>query len=183
MRFEKGEEETGTPTDFAKFEMADGSVFVVELYPEYAPKTVENFKMLVTEGFYDGLTFHRIYKGFMIQGGDPKGDGTGFSDQRITGEFSANGFTQNTLKHERGVISMARGNNPDSASCQFFIMHADAAHLDGNYAAFGRVVEGMGVIDAIAETEVTYQPYSMEKSKPLDPPVIKAVTLIRYNAE
>ncbi len=177
------EENAQSSSDFVKFEMADGATFVVELYPEYAPETVENFKRLVSQGFYDGLTFHRIYKGFMIQGGDPEGDGTGFSEQKITGEFSSNGFTQNTLKHERGVISMARGNDPDSASCQFFIMHQSAEHLDGNYAAFGRVIEGMDVIDAIAEAEVTYQSYSMELSKPIEPPVIKKVTLIDYSAE
>ena len=176
-------ESAQSSADFAKFEMADGATFVVELYPEYAPETVENFKKLVSQGFYDGLTFHRIYKGFMIQGGCPKGDGTGSSEQKIRGEFSSNGFTQNTLKHERGVISMARGNNPDSASCQFFIMHQNAEHLDGNYAAFGRVVEGMDVIDAIAETQVTYQSYSMELSKPIEPPVIKTVTLISYSAK
>ena len=119
-----------------------------ELYPEYAPVTVENFLKLVDSGFYNGLTFHRIIKGFMAQGGCPKGNGTGGSGTEIKGEFSANGV-ENPLAHERGVLSMARSSNPDSASSQFFIMHADAQHLDGNYAAFGRVLSGMGVVDAL----------------------------------
>ena len=119
-----------------------------ELYPEYAPVTVENFLKLVDSGFYNGLTFHRIIEGFMAQGGCPLGNGTGGSGTEIKGEFSANGV-DNPLTHERGVLSMARSSNPDSASSQFFIMHADAQHLDGNYAAFGRVLSGMGVVDAL----------------------------------
>ena len=166
-----------TPTNFVKFTMQDGSTFVVELYPQYAPQTVANFQKLVGEGFYNGLTFHRIYKGFMLQGGDPNGNGTGKAESgTIPGEFSSNGFKQNTLKHERGVISMARSSAPNSASCQFFIMHADNSNLDGNYAAFGRVVSGMATIDALACTEVTYQ--NGEKSKPLDPPVIQSAVFV-----
>lgn len=122
----------------------------LELYPDIAPITVENFVNLVEEGFYDGLTFHRIIEGFMIQGGDPLGNGTGGSDETITGEFSSNGI-ENELSHTRGVISMARSSAMDSASSQFFIMHADATYLDGSYAAFGMVTDGMDVVDAIAE--------------------------------
>ena len=130
-------------------EMENGSKIKLELYPEIAPKTVANFEKLVKSGFYDGLTFHRIIPGFMIQGGDPLGNGMGGSDERIVGEFALNGF-KNDLKHERGVISMARSQMPNSASSQFFIMHADAPHLDGSYAAFGRVTEGIEVVDEIA---------------------------------
>ena len=130
-------------------EMENGGLIKIELYPEIAPKTVANFEKLVKEGFYDGLTFHRIIPGFMIQGGDPLGNGMGGSEENIYGEFRMNGF-QNNLKHERGVISMARAQSPNSASSQFFIMHANAPHLDGGYAAFGRVIEGMDVVDEIA---------------------------------
>lgn len=140
-------------TNYVRFEMEDGSSFVVELLPEYAPDTVANFQKLVSEHFYDGLTFHRIVKGFMIQGGDPNGDGTGSSEDKINGEFVSNGFTPNTLSHTRGVISMARGTDKNSASCQFFIVHEDSTRLDGDYAAFGRVIEGMDTIDAIANME------------------------------
>ncbi len=132
-----------------KIEMENGSVIEIELYPEYAPKTVENFENLVKSGFYDGLTFHRVIPGFMIQGGDPEGTGMGGSGKNIVGEFAANGH-KNDLKHTRGVISMARAMNPNSASSQFFIMHADAPHLDGSYAAFGKVVSGMEAVDEIA---------------------------------
>ena len=120
-------------------EMENGGKIKLELYPEIAPITVANFEALVKEGFYDGLTFHRVIPGFMIQGGDPLGNGMGGSENKIKGEFSANGV-KNDLKHTRGVISMARSMNPNSASSQFFIMHADAPHLDGSYAAFGKVV-------------------------------------------
>ena len=137
--------------------MENGKQIKIELYPEYAPKTVENFLKLVKEGFYDGLTFHRIIPGFMIQGGDPKGNGTGGSKEKIPGEFKQNGFPQNTLKHTRGVISMARAYDPNSASSQFFIMHADAPHLDGAYAAFGKVVEGMETVDEIAATPTGFR--------------------------
>ena len=137
--------------------MENGKQIKLELYPEYAPKTVENFLKLVKEGFYDGLTFHRIIPGFMIQGGDPKGNGTGGSKEKIPGEFKQNGFPQNTLKHTRGVISMARAYDPNSASSQFFIMHADAPHLDGAYAAFGKVVEGIETVDEIAATPTGFR--------------------------
>lgn len=130
-------------------EMENGGKIELELDTAAAPKTVANFEKLVKAGFYDGLTFHRVIPGFMIQGGDPQGNGMGGSDENIVGEFRANGFN-NPLKHTRGVISMARAFNPNSASSQFFIMHADAPHLDGQYAAFGKVVSGMEVVDEIA---------------------------------
>ncbi|MBQ9914708.1 MAG: peptidylprolyl isomerase, partial [Clostridia bacterium] len=129
-----------------KFTMENGKSFTMELYPEYAPQTVANFVALVKDGFYDGLTFHRVVEGFMAQGGDPKGDGSGGAEHLLRGEFAANGFSENTLKHTRGVVSMARTNHPDGASCQFFICYDDAAHLDGQYAAFGKVIEGMEVV-------------------------------------
>ena len=130
-------------------EMENGGKIELELYPDIAPITVKNFEKLVNEGFYDGLTFHRGIRGFMIQGGDPLGNGMGGSEEKIVGEFRMNGY-QNTIKHERGVISMARSQNPNSASSQFFIMHENAPHLDGQYAAFGRVVSGMETVDEIA---------------------------------
>lgn len=126
----------------------------ITLYPDVAPITVENFKRLVGNGFYDGLTFHRIIDGFMIQGGDPTGTGMGGSDEQIKGEFASNGVN-NPLKHTRGVISMARSMMKNSASSQFFIMHEDAPHLDGEYAAFGKVTEGMDAVDAIVKNAVT----------------------------
>ena len=131
-------------------EMENGGIMELELYPEFAPETVRNFESLVKAGFYDGLTFHRVIPGFMIQGGDPLGNGMGGAEKNIKGEFRANGFPQNTLKHKRGVISMARAFDPNSASSQFFIMHADAPHLDGQYAAFGEVISGIEVVDEIA---------------------------------
>ena len=134
-------------------EMENGGKIELELYPEHAPKTVANFEALVKEGFYDGLIFHRVIRGFMIQGGDPQGTGMGGSKNKIVGEFRANGHN-NTLKHTRGVISMARAFDPNSASSQFFIMHEDAPHLDGQYAAFGKVVSGMDVVDEIASIPV-----------------------------
>ena len=130
--------------------MEDYGTIKVELDADTAPITVTNFVNLANEGFYDGLTFHRIISGFMIQGGDPNGDGTGGSEETITGEFSSNGV-ENDISHERGVISMARAQDPDSASSQFFIMHQDTTSLDGEYAAFGHVTEGMEVVDAICE--------------------------------
>ena len=130
-------------------EMEDGGVIRLELYPDIAPITVDNFVSLVKKGFYDGLIFHRVISGFMIQGGDPKGTGMGGPGYTIKGEFRANGVVNN-IKHERGVISMARSMMPDSAGSQFFIMHADAPHLDGQYAAFGRVIEGIEEVDTIA---------------------------------
>ncbi|MBR7095134.1 MAG: peptidylprolyl isomerase [Clostridia bacterium] len=138
-----------------KIEMENGGIIRLELYPEVAPKTVANFLALVRRGFYDGLIFHRVIPGFMIQGGDPLGNGMGGADENIVGEFAANGY-QNDLKHTRGVISMARAYNPNSASSQFFIMHADAPHLDGQYAAFGRVTEGMETVDEIAMVATDY---------------------------
>ena len=137
-------------------EMENGGKIELELYPEFAPETVKNFETLVSQGFYDGLTFHRVIPGFMIQGGDPLGNGMGGSEKKIKGEFRANGFKQNTLKHERGVLSMARSFDPNSASSQFFIMHADAPHLDGSYAAFGKVVSGIEVVDEIASIPTDY---------------------------
>ncbi len=133
-----------------RIEMENGGIIRLELYPEYAPKTVANFEKLVRAGFYDGLIFHRVIAGFMIQGGDPKGNGTGGSKETIPGEFAQNGWKKNTLSHVRGVISMARTSMPNSASSQFFIMHEDGTFLDGQYAAFGKVVEGIEVVDEIA---------------------------------
>ena len=136
-------------------EMENGGKIELELYPEHAPKTVANFEKLVKEGFYDGLTFHRVIAGFMIQGGDPLGNGMGGSKEKIVGEFLSNGH-QNPIRHERGVISMARAFDKNSASSQFFIMHADAPHLDGQYAAFGKVISGIEVVDEIAAIPTDY---------------------------
>ena len=147
-------------------EMNNGKVIKLELDETAAPKTVANFNKLVSEGFYDGLSFHRISPGFMIQGGDPVGNGTGGSKENIVGEFASNGVN-NPIKHTRGVISMARSMDPNSASSQFFIMHADAPHLDGNYAAFGHVVEGLEVVDEIANTPTDF------RDKPTTPVIIK----------
>ncbi len=141
---------------------------VLELYPEYAPITVSNFLNLVDEKFYDGLTFHRIIENFMIQGGDPKGDGTGGSPKTIKGEFKSNGVN-NPLKHDRGVISMARTMMPNSASSQFFIVHEDSNYLDGNYAAFGKVVSGFETLDKIASVKTD------SNDKPLDKVVIESI--------
>lgn len=179
----QNEEESGqeTKTEHVKvrIEMEDGGAMVFELYPEYAPETVANFVRLAKAGFYDGLTFHRIMKGFMIQGGDPEGNGTGNSGKTIKGEFSANGFTQNTLSHTYGVISMARGKSYDSASCQFFIMNADNPGLDGKYAAFGKLIEGSDTLDAISDTPVEVNPFgTKEKSKPVKDVVIKSIKVI-----
>lgn len=138
------------------FKMENGDEFKAELYPEIAPNTVSNFISLVEDGFYDGLIFHRVIKNFMIQGGDPEGTGMGGPGYAIKGEFSSNGF-KNDLKHERGVLSMARSFMPDSAGSQFFVMHQDSPHLDGEYAGFGKVVEGMDVVDKIAETKTNRQ--------------------------
>ncbi len=136
-------------------EMENGKEIEIELMPEFAPKTCENFEKLVKEGFYDGLIFHRVIPGFMIQGGCPQGNGMGGAKENIVGEFRANGF-KNDLKHTRGVISMARAFAPNSASSQFFIMHADAPHLDGQYAAFGKVISGMDAVDEIASIPTDY---------------------------
>ncbi len=153
-----------------KIEMENGGVITLELSPESAPITVANFEKLVGEGFYNGLTFHRVIAGFMIQGGDPLGNGMGGSDEKIKGEFAANGVA-NPISHKRGVISMARAQNPNSASSQFFIMHADGEFLDGQYAAFGRVTSGIEVVDAIAEVDTDM------RDKPLKPQVIKSITI------
>ena len=149
-------------------EMENGDVIKIELDPTAAPLTVANFTELVKEGFYDGLIFHRVIRGFMIQGGDPTGTGMGGTKKNIKGEFAANGVP-NPLKHTRGVISMARAQNPDSASSQFFIMHQDAPHLDGSYAAFGKVVEGMEAVDRIASVRTDW------RDKPLEKQVMKRV--------
>ena len=149
-------------------EMENGKQIKLELYPDKAPITVENFEKLVGEGFYDGLTFHRVISGFMIQGGCPQGTGTGGPGYHIKGEFSANGVP-NDIKHERGVISMARAMDPNSAGSQFFIMHKDASHLDGQYAAFGKVVEGIEAVDEIAAVETDFS------DKPTTPVKIKRI--------
>ena len=143
----------------------------LELYPDKAPETVANFVKLVSDGFYSGLIFHRVIRGFMIQGGDPLGNGMGGADKKIVGEFRANGHN-NPIKHERGVISMARAYDPNSASSQFFIMHKDAPHLDGQYAAFGKVVSGMEVVDEIASIPTDYS------DRPKIAVRIKTVTLV-----
>ena len=147
-------------------EMADGGVMKAELYPDIAPKTVDNFISLVEKGFYDGLIFHRVIPGFMIQGGDPSGNGTGGPGYEIVGEFASNGF-ENNLKHERGVLSMARTADPNSAGSQFFIMHRDSPHLDGEYAAFGKLIEGFDTLNRIAETSTAPddRPYENQTMK------------------
>ena len=150
--------------------MADGGVMKLELYPDIAPKTVENFVSLVEKKFYDGLIFHRVIKGFMIQGGDPEGTGMGGPGYSIPGEFSANGF-ENNLKHTEGVISMARSMDPDSAGSQFFIMHKNSPHLDGSYAAFGKIIEGMDVVNKIATTKTDWD------DRPMEDQVMKSVTV------
>lgn len=150
--------------------MENGKQIKLELYPDIAPITVENFEKLVKEGFYNGLCFHRVIPGFMIQGGCPEGSGMGGPGYHIKGEFASNGV-KNDLKHTRGVISMARAMDPDSAGSQFFIMHEDAPHLDGQYAAFGKVVEGIEVVDEIASVSTNFS------DKPLVPQIMKSVTL------
>ena len=137
-------------------QMKDGGVMKAELYPEIAPETVKNFVDLASKGFYNGLIFHRVIPGFMIQGGDPEGTGMGGPGYKIKGEFTANGF-RNDLKHTRGVLSMARAMDPNSAGSQFFIMHEDSPHLDGQYAAFGKLIEGIEVVDKIASVRTDYQ--------------------------
>ena len=160
-----------------KVEMENGGEFTLELYPEYAPQTVENFVELVTDGFYDGVGFHRIVDGFMAQGGDPDGTGMGGSGETIVGEFAANGFKQNTLSHTRGVISMARSQNYDSASSQFFICYDDASFLDGQYAAFGKVIEGMDTVDGFLDVERTANSMG-ELASPVTPIIMKKLTVI-----
>lgn len=151
-------------------EMENGKKIEIELYPDIAPITCKNFEKLVNDGFYNGLTFHRVIPGFMIQGGCPDGTGMGGPGWNIKGEFAANGVVNN-LKHTRGVISMARAMNPNSAGSQFFIMHEDAPHLDGQYAAFGKVVSGMDAVDEIAECSTDYS------DKPTTPQIMKSVTI------
>lgn len=158
-------------------EMASGSKIRVELYPDKAPNTVNNYLSLVKKGFYNGLIFHRVIAGFMIQGGDPDGNGTGGPGYRIPGEFSGNGFRANDLSHERGVISMARAGHPDSAGSQFFIMHEDADYLDGQYAAFGRVVDGLETVDEIANVKTDWH------DRPYEDQVIKTVTAETFGVE
>ncbi len=151
-------------------EMENGKKIKLELYPEVAPLTVSNFISLVKKGFYDGIIFHRVIKGFMIQGGDPNGRGDGGPGYSIKGEFTSNGF-KNDLKHTRGVISMARTMDPNSAGSQFFIMHKDAPHLDGEYASFGKVIEGIEVVDEIAKVRTDFS------DRPLEKQVMKKVTV------
>ena len=146
------------------FEMENGDIMKAELYPEVAPNTVNNFVSLVKKGFYDGLIFHRVISGFMIQGGDPEGTGIGGPGYSIKGEFAQNGVANN-LVHDAGVLSMARAMHPDSAGSQFFIMHKDAPHLDGSYAAFGKITEGMDVVNKIAEVRTDYSDRPMEEQK------------------
>ena len=146
------------------FEMENGDIMKAELYPEIAPNTVRNFISLVSSGFYDGLIFHRVINGFMIQGGDPEGTGMGGPGYSIKGEFAQNGFA-NDLRHSAGVLSMARSMMPDSAGSQFFIMHKNAPHLDGAYAAFGKITEGMDVVNKIAETATDYNDRPMEDQR------------------
>lgn len=156
--------------------MEDGSVMKAELYPEIAPNTVNNFISLINHGFYDGVSFHRVINGFMLQGGDPDGNGTGGPGYSIRGEFKSNGF-DNDLKHTAGVLSMARTMFPDSAGSQFFIMHKDAPHLDGEYAAFGKITEGMDVVNRIAEVETDFN------DMPLTPQIMKSVTIETFGTD
>lgn len=156
--------------------MEDGSVMKAELYPEIAPESVNNFISLINKKFYDGLTFHRVIYGFMIQGGCPQGTGTGGPGYHIKGEFTQNGF-ENNLKHTPGVLSMARTMIPNSAGSQFFLMHKDAPHLDGAYAAFGKVIEGLDIVNKIAETPTDYS------DKPVTPQVMKTVTVDTFGVE
>ena len=166
------------PNPIVTIEMENGHKIKVELYPDKAPNTVNNFISLANKGFYDGLTFHRVIPGFMIQGGDPEGTGSGGPGYEIAGEFASNGFAQNDLKHTTGVLSMARTNMPDSAGSQFFIMVAPAEHLDGEYAAFGQVIEG--VDDAVAISRV---PRSMWDDKPKKPVVIQSIRVDTHGVE
>ena len=158
------------------FTMENGDVIKAELYPETAPNTVNNFISLINRNFYDGLIFHRVIRGFMIQGGDPEGSGMGGPGYSIKGEFSQNGV-ENDLKHEEGVLSMARSMNPDSAGSQFFVMHKHSPHLDGSYAAFGKVIEGMEAVNRIAETRTDYS------DRPLEDQIIKSVTVDCFGVE
>ena len=180
----KTEEETTVKNPIATITIRDGGVMKLELYPDVAPNTVRNFISLANAGFYDGIIFHRIYKGFMVQCGGFKEDGTAVEPGwSIEGEFTSNGF-QNDLKHTRGVISMARTQEPDSAGAQFFIMHAEKyPSLDGQYAAFGMLIEGFDTLDAIADTPTTYNPYNGEKSVPLEFVVIESIRVETFGVD
>ena len=158
------------------FTMESGKTFKAELYPDIAPQSVNNFLSLIMKGFYDGLIFHRVIPGFMIQGGDPEGTGMGGPGYSIKGEFASNGF-KNDLKHTKGVLSMARSMMPDSAGSQFFIMHETSPHLDGDYAAFGKITEGQDVVDEIALTQTGFQ------DRPVTPQVMKTVTVETFGVE
>ena len=158
------------------FEMENGDVFKAELYPEIAPNTVNNFISLINKGYYNGLIFHRVINGFMIQGGCPDGTGMGGPGYSIAGEFAQNGFT-NELKHTPGVLSMARSMMPDSAGSQFFIMHKTSPHLDGAYAAFGKVIEGLDIVDKIANTNTDYS------DRPLEDQVMQTVTVDTFGVQ
>lgn len=157
-------------------EMENGEKIKIELYPEIAPQTVANFTELIEKGFYDGLIFHRVIPGFMIQGGCPDGTGMGGPGYSIKGEFTTNGFS-NTLNHTRGVLSMARAADPNSAGSQFFIMHADCPHLDGGYAAFGKVIDGMDTVDKIAQTETGLN------DRPVSPQKIASIIIVEDEAK
>lgn len=172
----KKEEESIMANPVVTFEMENGDIMKAELYPEIAPNTVKNFISLVNKGFYDGLIFHRVISGFMIQGGCPDGTGMGGPGYSIKGEFAQNGFA-NDLAHDAGVLSMARAMHPDSAGSQFFIMHKKAPHLDGAYAAFGKITEGMDVVNKIAETATDYS------DRPLEKQVMKKVTVETFGEE
>lgn len=165
-----------TQNPIITMEMEDGGIIKAELYPETAPNTVNNFLSLVNKGFYNGLIFHRVIRGFMIQGGCPDGTGMGGPGYSIKGEFAQNGVA-NSLKHTEGVLSMARSMHPDSAGSQFFIMHKNAPHLDGGYAAFGKVVEGMDVVNRIAETATD------NSDRPLEPQIMQSVTVDTFGVE
>ena len=158
------------------FVMENGDTFKAELYPDIAPQSVNNFVSLIKKGFYDGLIFHRVIPGFMIQGGDPEGTGMGGPGYSIKGEFASNGF-KNDLKHTKGVLSMARSMFPDSAGSQFFIMHETSPHLDGEYAAFGKITEGQDVVDAIAVVDTDHS------DRPKTPQVMKTVTVETFGVE
>ena len=177
MAYKPAAETAGVGTHHAEIDIQDYGTITVELDGDAAPITVQNFMDLANDGFYDGLTFHRIIAGFMMQGGDPNGNGTGGSENTIKGEFSSNGV-ENTLSHTRGAISMARSQNPDSASSQFFICHADSTFLDGQYACFGYVTDGMDVVD-----EIVSQPRNMITNKPKKPQVMKSVTVDTQGVE
>jgi peptidyl-prolyl cis-trans isomerase B (cyclophilin B) len=172
----RGNEKMANKNPIVTMELQNGDIIKLELYPEIAPNTVNNFISLVNKGFYDGLKFHRVIRGFMIQGGDPEGTGMGGPGYSIKGEFSYNNFPNN-LKHTAGVISMARSQRPDSAGSQFFIMHKDSPHLDGSYAAFGKVIEGIEAVNRIAETKTDYS------DMPLEPQIMKKVTVDTFDVE